>query len=36
MQVAGDQLEQGGLAGAVAPDQPGLVAGGQAHAGAFQ
>ena len=36
VQVAGDQLQQGGLAGAVAPDQPGLVAAGQGHAGALQ
>ena len=36
VQVAGDQLQEGGLAGAVAPDQAGLVAAGQAHAGALE
>ena len=36
VQVAGDQLQQGGLAGAVAPDQAGLVAAGQREAGTLQ
>ena len=36
VQLAGDQLQQRGLAGAVAADQPGMVAGRQRQAGALQ
>ncbi len=36
MQLAGDQLEQGRLAGAVAPDQPGVMSVGQRERGALE